>query len=112
MTDDDVITLKQAAEVSGIGIATLRAEANRGRLTIYRIGRQNRTTVKDIRVMVELCRVEPKAPVFIATQRAINTSSETAAASLDLAREAALRLKRPLRPMSLKSTARSQVRGR
>jgi hypothetical protein len=110
--DDMPITLAQAAEIFGIGVATLRAEANRGRLTVYRIGRQDRTTINDIRQMVELCRVEPKAPASIVTRRAVNTSSETDRASFDLAMQAVSTLRKSLRRTSPASTGRSQARVR
>jgi hypothetical protein len=110
--DDMPITLAQAAEIFGIGVATLRAEANRGRLTVYRIGRQDRTTINDIRQMVELCRVEPKAPASIVTRRAANTSSATVAASLDSAQQTVLRLRNSLRNTLRESTAPRHQRGR
>jgi hypothetical protein len=102
--DDMPITLAQAAEIFGIGVATLRAEAGRGRLTVYRIGRQDRTTINDIRQMVELCRVEPKAPASIVTRRAVNTSSGTAAVSYDSAEQALLKLRNASRNILHKST--------
>jgi hypothetical protein len=110
--DDMPITLAQAAEIFGIGVATLRAEANRGRLTVYRIGRQDRTTINDIRQMVELCRVEPKAPASIVTRRAVNTSSATVAASLDSAQQTVLQLRNSLRNTLRASTGPRQARGR
>jgi hypothetical protein len=110
--DDMPITLAQAAEIFGIGVATLRAEANRGRLTVYRIGRQDRTTINDIRQMVELCRVEPKAPAFTAIQRGASTVSGTAHASLDSAQQALLILRKSSRNTSPASTGRSQARVR
>jgi hypothetical protein len=61
MTDDDKpMTLKEAARDSGFTVSTLRAEADRGRLTIYQIGTRHYTTRADIRGMVQKCRVEPK----------------------------------------------------
>lgn len=36
--DSDTITLKDAAQHFGFSVWTLRAEADRGRLTIYKIG--------------------------------------------------------------------------
>jgi hypothetical protein len=110
--DDMPITLAQAAEIFGIGVATLRAEASRGRLTVYRIGRQDRTTINDIRQMVELCRVEPKAPASIVTRRAVNTSSETDRASLDSAQQALLKLRSISRNTSPASTGQRQAKGR
>ena len=49
VTDDRLMRLKDAAEAYGIGVATLRAEAERGRLAIYRIGKRLYTTPNDVR---------------------------------------------------------------
>jgi hypothetical protein len=106
------ITLKQAAEICGIGIDTLKAERGRGRLTTYRIGRQIRTTIADIREMVALCQEEPKARASIVMRRAVNTSSETGRASLDSAQQALLKLRNSWRSTSPASTGRRLARGR
>ncbi len=59
LTDDEqTLTLKAAAERFGFPVATLRAEAGRGRLVIYKIGRTHYTTPNDIKAMVQKCRVE------------------------------------------------------
>lgn len=79
--DHDTITLKDAAQHFGFGVWTLRAEAARGRLTTYKIGRQYYTTPADIKQMVELCRVEPKAQGSTLTLRETNGLSATARAS-------------------------------
>jgi hypothetical protein len=42
--DNDTITLADAAQHFGFGVATLRAEAERGRLTLYKIGGRYFTT--------------------------------------------------------------------
>lgn len=58
--DDDPITLKEACEIvfrNQCGVATLRAEAKRGRLTVFKIGRGYFTTLRNVREMVEMCRV-------------------------------------------------------
>jgi hypothetical protein len=104
--------LKHAAELFGIGVDTLKAERRRGRLQTYRIGREIRTTINDIKHMVELCREEPKAHVFTATRRAVNTSSETAAASLDSAQQALSKLRNLSRSISPESIGRSKARPR
>ena len=104
MNDNDPIKLKDAAEEYGLTVSTLRAEAGRGRLAIYRIGKRDYTTRADIREMVELCRVEQKAPGFTVTRRAANTSSETAAASLDSAQQALLKLRNTSRNTSQANT--------
>ena len=65
--DNNTMTLKEAASQFGYKVPTLRAEADRGRLTIYRIGNKLYTTRDDIRAMVKACRVEQKAPASIWT---------------------------------------------
>jgi hypothetical protein len=113
MTDDPLaLTLKDAAERYGFTVATLRAEIARGRLTKYRIGKKDWTTPADIREMLELCRVEPKAPAFTVTRRAVNTSSETDRASFDSAQQALLKLRSPLRNTSRPNTGQRQARVR
>ena len=114
MTNDtDPITLADAAQHFGFSVWTLRTQADRGRLTIYRIGRKDYTTVNDMREMVRLCRVEKKAQDSTSIQDDDNGQSETdrASSALAAANESALRLRRPLLPTSGASTSRSrQVR--
>jgi hypothetical protein len=113
MTDDPLaLTLKDAAERYGFTVATLRAEIARGRLTKYRIGKKDWTTPADIREMLELCRVEPKAPAFTVTRRAVNTSSETDRASFDSAQQALLKLRNSSRNTSPASINRIPARVR
>lgn len=114
MTNDtDPITLADAAQHFGFSVWTLRTEADRGRLTIYRIGRKDYTTPNDIKEMVKLCRVEKKAQDSTSTRDDDNGLSETdrASSALAAANESALRLRRPSLPTSGASTSRSrQVR--
>jgi DNA-binding transcriptional MerR regulator len=109
---DKPMSLKHAAELFGIGVDTLKAERRRGRLQTYRIGREIKTTINDIKHMVELCREEPKAPASIVTRRAVNTASATADASFDLAMQAVSTLRKSLRRTSPASTGPRQARGR
>jgi hypothetical protein len=81
MTDDDAIPLKAAARVSGFTVSTLRAEAERGRLVIYKVGRAHYTTVNHIREMVKSCRVERKGRDSISIHGDKNGSSEMDRAS-------------------------------
>jgi hypothetical protein len=92
---DNAITLAEAHQHFGFTVSTLRAEAGRGRLTIYKIGKRFYTTPADIREMVRLCRVDQKAPAFTLTRNGNNTLSETdrASSALAAARETAMRLK-------------------
>jgi len=80
MTDDDPITLADACGLypnAKLTVSTLKAEAGRGRLNTYKIGRRLYTTIADIRGMVDLCRVEQKAPGFTLTRSASSGLSET-----------------------------------
>jgi hypothetical protein len=61
MTDNDTITLKDAASHFGFSVYTLRAEAERGHLTTYKIGKKLYTTPADVREMVTKCRVSQNA---------------------------------------------------
>jgi hypothetical protein len=78
------ITLADAAQHFGFTVLTLRAEADRGRLTIYKIGRRYYTTPADVMQMVQLCRVERKAQGSISTRSAGNGLSATARTSAAL----------------------------
>jgi hypothetical protein len=79
--DNDTITLKDAASHFGYTVSTLRAEAERGRLTIYKIGKKYYTTPADIRDMVQKCRVDQKGHGFTLTRSESSGLSETDRAS-------------------------------
>ena len=93
--DDDTITLKDAAQHFGYTVSTLRTEADRGRLTIYKIGKKYYTTPNDIREMVKQCRVEKKVRDFTLTRSGSSGLSETdrALSARARAQETVLRLK-------------------
>jgi hypothetical protein len=113
MSDDRAITLKEAARDFGFTVSTLKAEANRGNLAIYRIGKRLYTSPADIRGMVEKCRVAPKARAFTLIKQEANSSSATARASsaLAAAHETVLRLKNSSPTTSARNTSRNrQVR--
>ncbi len=113
MTDSDPIKLKDAAEEFGLTVCTLRAEASRGRLAIYRIGKRDYTTRNDIRDMVEQCRVDQKGHGFTLIRPASNGSSETdrASSALAAARETAMRLRNTSRnTLDTSTSPRRQVR--
>ncbi len=81
MSEDDPITLKEACELifrGRIGVATLRAEAAKGRLALRRIGRQDFVTLRDVRDLVEQCRVEKPRPGSISIRKDRPGLSETA----------------------------------
>jgi hypothetical protein len=66
------ITLKEAAERYRFKLATLRHEAKRGTLAVYKMGKAFYTTPRDIEAMVESCRVKP---AHISTSTAPGTRS-------------------------------------
>jgi hypothetical protein len=53
------LTLKEAAERYRFKLATLRHEARRGTLVVYKMGKAFYTTPADIQAMIESCRVKP-----------------------------------------------------
>jgi hypothetical protein len=109
---DRPMSLKHAAELFGINVATLFAERDKGRLATYKIGRTYMTTVNDMMAMVEACRVTVSRPDFTVTRRATNTSSATAVASLDSAQQALAKLRSTSRLTLPQSIARNPPRVR
>lgn len=107
ISDADTITLKDAAQHFGFTVWTLRAEADRGRLTIYKIGKRYYTTPADIKEMIQQCRVEQKGRAFTLIQNVNTGSSETerASSALAAANETALKLKNSSRNTLGKSIA-------
>jgi hypothetical protein len=94
-SDDDTITLADAAKHFGFSVYTLRTEADRGRLVIYKIGKRYYTTPADVKDMVQQCRVDQKVPDYTSIRAAVSGSSEMqrVSSALDAARETALKLK-------------------
>ncbi len=77
---DDPITLQEACDLAFRGtitIATLRAEAKRGTLEVFRIGRRDFTTLNAIREMRKRCPGARKAPASTLTPAVVNGLSET-----------------------------------
>ena len=109
-SDNDPITLSDAAAHFGLTVLTLRAEASRGKLQIYRIGRRYYTTPGDVRAMVIRCRVDQKAPDCTSIRAARNGPSETdrTASALAAANETVQRLKNISRSTLAKNTPQSQ----
>lgn len=112
MTDDEPITLADACALyprSRLKVSTLRAEASRGRLDIFRLGKRDYTTAKAMREMIRKCQDAARLPVSTSTPDEGNGLSETEQAS---SAQAALSqtveaLKRGLPHISGKSTGRS-----
>jgi hypothetical protein len=84
MQDDEPITLADACELyprAKLTVSTLRAEAGRGRLKIFRLGRRDYTTCRDMQEMIERCREEDYRRDCILTSAEANGSSEMERAS-------------------------------
>lgn len=77
MSDEHPITLNAASKEFGMTVHTLRAEADRGRLAVYKIGRRLYTTRTDVFQMVQRCRVQAKARDYTSIRDAGTGSSET-----------------------------------
>lgn len=105
--DNDTITLQDAAKHFGFSVYTLRTEADRGRLVIYKIGRRYYTTPADVKEMVRLCRVDQKGRDFTLIKNAVNSPSETErlSSAQAAARESAEKLKNSSRNTLGKSIA-------
>ena len=81
MSPDDPITLKEAGELYRLTVSTLRAEAGRGRLDIFRIGKRDYTTAAAMREMVRKCQDAARVRAYTSTRDASSGSSETERAS-------------------------------
>jgi hypothetical protein len=81
---DDPITLKDACRIAfhdKIKVASLRAEAERGHLTTFRIGKRDFTTLRNIKQMIERkrkCLPVQKAPGSTLTGNESSGLSDTA----------------------------------
>ena len=59
ISDDAAIPLRDVPALfpeSRFKLATLRAEASRNRLRVFRVGRRHYTTLADVKEMIRLCR--------------------------------------------------------
>lgn len=106
LTDDDPVTLADAAQHFGFNVSTLRAEAGRGRLTLFKIGKRFYTTPNHIRAMVQECRVVPKAQGSISRRDAVTSSETDRISSAQAALK--LRLSKPSRGTSPANTSRGR----
>ena len=78
MTDNTPITLEEACRLypgSSFKISTLRAEAQRKRLNIFRLGRRYHTTKADMDAWVSLCRDHNPRPDSTSIRSAASGSS-------------------------------------
>ena len=83
MTDahDTPITLEAACKLwpeAKLTISTLRAEAGRGRLDIFRLGRRDYTTAQAMREMVNRCQEEGRLRGSTSTRQDANGLSRMA----------------------------------
>lgn len=79
MNDDDPITLADACRNHpSVTPAVLLAEAARGNLVVFKLGRRWHTTPGDFKRMVDLCREFRRVRASISTASAGNGSSATA----------------------------------
>lgn len=78
-SEDDPVTLQEACDIVFRGVvkvSTLRLEATRGHLEIFKVGRRLFTTLRSVREMREKCRENPKGHGFTATELAKRSLSE------------------------------------
>jgi hypothetical protein len=112
MTDDDPIPLRKACGLfpeAKLTLSTLRAEAQRGRLDIFRMGKRDYTTPKSMREMVRKCQEESRRRGSTSTHNASNGSSETVRAMSAQAalKQTVMALKQGLPRISAKNTSRN-----
>ncbi len=109
--EDDPVTLKEACELLGnrVKVATLRAEAQRGNLSIFRLGRRDFTTPADVRAMVRKCQDAARLRASISIPNGGNGLSETDRVSSAQAalKQTVAALKAGLPRISAKSTRRN-----
>ncbi len=82
--DDDPITLEQACTLypnASFKVATLRAEADRGRLGIFLLGRRYHTTRAAMNQWVQRCQEDARRQGFISMRSENSGLSETERAS-------------------------------
>jgi hypothetical protein len=111
MSSDIPIRLAKAASMRGVAVSALRSEARRGRLTIWRVGGKDYTSLDEIDRMFQKCALVPKESICgseLPAEMALAALSETRAGTLKiedakLALDAALmraqRLKESSRPI-------------
>src|SRR5215467_4005044 len=112
MIDDTPIPLTEAAKrYPGATAETLRYEASRGRLRIFKVGRSQFTTIKDLRAMEEeKCRASERRQGSGSTQAGDNGLSETE--RLSSARAATENVVKMLKSNSLNTSAGNGSRRR
>jgi len=107
--ENDPVPLTKACEIfpdAKLTISTLRAEADRGHLDIFRLGKRDYTTLRSMREMVTKCQEESRRRGSTSIRNGANGSSETVEASSALAalKQTVTALKAGLPRISVKST--------
>jgi hypothetical protein len=115
--DDDPVTLQEACEIvfrGTISVASLRAEAGRGNLDIFRVGRRDFTTIRAVREMQAKCLAGRKGRTFISTPQGNSGLSEMDHVSSALAAlsQSTKALRNPSQSTSAGSTNRRQAQRR
>lgn len=113
--DDEPVTLVEACALyprAKLKVSTLRAEAAKGRLDIFRIGRRDYVTVHAMREMLRKCQDAARLHASTSTPAEANGSSETDQASSARAalNQSVAALKSGLVNISGKSTRRNAGR--
>ena len=112
MADDDApIPLKAACELypqAKLTVSALRAEAARGRLTIFRLGRRDYTTERSLKEMIRKCQDVARRHASTSTQKETPglSAMERASSAQAALNVTVLGLKRGLRNISGKNTVR------
>jgi hypothetical protein len=78
--DDDPLPLADACAVypqARLTVSTLRAESARGRLKVFRLGRRDYTTRRDMQEMIAKCREDDRRHGFTSIRQDGNGSSRT-----------------------------------
>ena len=109
--DERPLTLQEAADLYRLKISTLRAEAARGRLDIFRLGKRDYTTLDSLRKMVRLCQDAARLRASTSTQGDTNGLSATEQASSAQAalKKTVVALRSNLPNISRGSTGRREV---
>src|ERR1700759_4309264 len=115
--EDDPITLQEACDIvfrGAIKVSTLRLEADRGNVEIFKVGRRQFTTLRSVREMREKCRANPKGrgSILIGTGSTGLSETERVSSALVALRQTTRALKSSSRNTSRGSTDRPQSRPR
>ena len=107
--DERPLTLKEASDLYRLKISTLRAEAARGRLDIFRLGKRDYTTLESLRNMVRKCQdaARPRASTSTANENNGLSATERASSAQAALKQTVTALKAGLPRISGKSTRRN-----